>query len=358
MSHTDSDDDDCPPIFLINVLNEDFIEDGYAMEIDEQFSSLMLEYAQKRQLENVGSSDFVFTYKGKTVDSTDTPRSLCMKSEDAIEVHMPSKHKMEDHNEISVQLFYTKDETVWRFPIEYNSSFSNIMKEHASEHGAKVEDFIFSFKGRPFKAENTPKQLRMSEDDVILVEEIKRPENLQLRKRVIRKPKKSQQPTPIILKLVTKFGNKTEIFRETSFDHPIESLLRQFARDLGEPFEKFSFVYKDRTIFEGHSPKLLEMKDYDTIDVILDRNYEKIANEVAIKNFPDRVMIHIIRENAQTVPLSLKYNFPIAKVGKLYAQHFNLLVNRLLRAGRRLHKNDTPISIQLKEGEVIQAFFE
>lgn len=134
--------------------------------------------------------------------------------------------------------------------------------------------------------------------------------------------------------------------------------------------------YEGRPVAESDTPMGLEMKEGDTVEVFMeqlrcccstDMNPRDGGKGDGGKGEEVRVLdedakyinLKVLHGNGSIVHFKMNKSIALGKLKKAYADHAKLRKNkfRFLYEGREVLESDTPLGLDMKEGDTIEAFW-
>ena len=264
---------------------------------------------KKSYSEHVGRTacrSLYFLFNRRRINDDDTPKQLKMEQDDVIEVYTHQELqeinlKMEEQGDLDTQfqsLFETCNEATTTIlqtessPAEHinlkvvdphsneihirvkmNTQLGKLKKCYSERVRVPVSSLLFLFKSRPFSDDETPKQLKMEQDNVIEVApmyHVLQENNLKLEDQddfntYLDNAEAAGETEHLKLKVVDQDSN--EIHFRVKMTTEMGKLKKSYSERVGVPVSSLYFLFDRRQINDDDTPEQLEMEQDDVIEV-------------------------------------------------------------------------------------------
>jgi len=269
---------------------------------------------------NLPTGAIGFFYKGQPVLERHTPMDLEMKEGDTIEV--------KDRDEGRINLKVEKDLQIAHFKISKNAEFNQLMNAYAERVDLRQSALRFIYEGRNVSERDTPMGLEMKEGDTIYVfKEVPDRDAQYINFKVLQDG------------YIVHFKTK----KHTA----LKELMQTYAERANLQRDAIRFLYQGRHVLKKHTPYELMMKEGDTIEVF--------------KELPDRYEGPInlkVLQDGNTVHFKIKKNATFKDLMNTYSKRVNLYDIRFIYEGCPVNEGDTPMELEMEEGDTIEVFKE
>ena len=255
----------------------------FRVKMTTQMEKLKKSYSERVR---VPVSSLRFLFNGRQVNDNETPKQLEMEQDNVIEVHQGQQEKnlkMEEPNAlidkmgdnakaageieyIKLRLVDPNSEYEIHVRVKMTTQMEELKKAYSERVRVPVSSLRFLFDGRQINDDETPKQLEMEQDNVIEVYQGHQENYLKTlmpKTAPILSPPMSQD----VLNLKVVGQDSNEINFRISMSTQMGKLKKSYSERVRVPVSSLRFLFDGRRINDNDTPKQLEMKQDDVIEV-------------------------------------------------------------------------------------------
>lgn len=163
---------------------------------------------------------------------------------------------------------------------------------------------------------------------------------------------------PITLKLRDQAGEEM-VFR-VKRGTAMKKIFDAYAQRVGVSAATLKFSIDGQRVKEDDTPKMLELENDDQIDVFISQVGGADGEDVKPSGDDVAITIKVKEGSGEEISFKVKKSTKMSKIMDAYANRrgVNVTSLRFMLDGQRVNANDTPKTLELDDGDVIEALVE
>lgn len=363
-------DEDAPKRLSVKVIDQHSNEVLFKIKMSTELGKVMITYCQRQGLD---PKTVRFLHDGERLNEKDTPETRAMGDEETIQMVLeqlggdegdedgpeaaksppPLAKPAEDTAALQKLCIKVQDQqnNELHFMIKPQTKLSKVMKAFCDRQGLGPGTVKFLHEGIRVQDNDTPESLEMEDGDII---------QAFLEQTGGEGP---QHCTSLDIKIQ---HDSTDLFYKIKKITNMKQLIDSHCKSQKKAPNTLRFFYDNRRLSDLETPDSLDIRNNDIINVYPEQQEgaESDAGEVAGEKLKDetvKLSIIIRDHDGQDITFQIKMVTPMSKVITAYYNRMGRTPGSLrfyTGDGARIQDNDTPISFDLEDGDIVDVHVE